>query len=98
MEKSRSRIEEDRLRSKYNISNSIYSEMAMQLEQAKMQVKKDTPAFTILQPVTVPNRATNSRSKTLILWTFIGFVLGCGIVLTRDYIKGLFGSSPDKQK
>jgi len=82
---TRDGIELARIQSKYNISNSIYSELSKQLEQAKMQVKKDTPVFTVIQPVTVPIQPANSRAKTLIVWTFFGGVLGCGIVLGRNY-------------
>ena len=59
--------------------------LAKQLEQGKMQVKKDTPVFTVVQPITVPTKASNSRAKTLIVWTFFGGILGCGIVLGRGY-------------
>ena len=86
---TRDRIERDRIQAKYNVANSIYGEMAKQLEQAKMQVKKDTPVFTVIQPVTVPTQPSNSRSKTLIVWTFLGFVLGCGIVLAKGYLPKL---------
>ena len=89
MTTTRDRIERDRIQSKYNVASSIYSEMAKQLEQAKMQVKKDTPVFTVIQPVTVPSQPSNSRSKTLIVWTFLGFVLGCGIVLAKEYLPKL---------
>lgn len=82
---TRARIERDRIQAKYNVASSIYNEMAKQLEQAKMQVKKDTPVFTVIQPVTVPMRPSNSRAKTLIVWTFLGGILGCGIVLARGY-------------
>ncbi len=86
MTTTRSRIERDRLQSKYNVANSIYGEMAKQLEQAKMQVKRETPVLTIIQPVTVPRQPSNSRAKTLIIWTFLGIVLGCGIVLGKGYL------------
>lgn len=79
------RVGRDRIQAKYNVSNAVFMEMAKQLEQAKMQVKKDTPVFTIVQPVTVPMRASNSRAKTLIVWTFLGIVLGCGIVIAKGY-------------
>ena len=79
------RVGTDRIQSKYNVSNAVFMEMAKQLEQAKMQVKKDTPAFTIIQPVTVPMKPANSRAKTLIVWTFLGIVLGCGIVIAKGY-------------
>jgi LPS O-antigen subunit length determinant protein (WzzB/FepE family) len=78
-------IGKERLRSKYNVANSIYMEMAKQLEQAKMQVKKDMPIFAVIQPVTIPMKPDNSRAKTVIVWTFLGFVLGCGIVLGKNY-------------
>ena len=86
MTTTRSQIEQERLQSKYSVANSIYSEMAKQLEQAKMQVKRDTPVLTIVQPVAVPRKPSNSRAKTLIVWTFLGFVLGCGIVLGKGYL------------
>ncbi|MCR5445330.1 MAG: hypothetical protein K6E96_06585 [Bacteroidales bacterium] len=79
------RVGRDRIQAKYNVSNAVFMEMAKQLEQAKMQVKKDTPVFTIVQPVTVPMKASNSRAKTLIVWTFLGIVLGCGIVIAKGY-------------
>lgn len=83
---TRSRIEQERIQSKYNVANSIYGEMAKQLEQAKMQVKRDTPVLTVIQPVTVPTKPSNSRAKTLIVWTFLGGILGCGIVLGKGYL------------
>ena len=82
---TRASIELERVQAKYNVASSIYNEMAKQLEQAKMQVKKDTPVFTVIQPVTVPMKSANSRAKTLIVWTFFGVILGCGIVLGKEY-------------
>lgn len=98
MTTTRAKIERDRLQSKYSVANSIYLEMAKQLEQAKMQVKQDTPVFTIVQPVTVPSKPSNSRAKTLVIWTFFGIVLGCGIVLLKGYwpkVKEMFASTEE---
>ncbi len=92
---TRDRIERDRIQTKYTISSSIYSELAKQLEQAKMQVKKDTPVFTVIQPITVPNLPSNSRAKTLIIWTFLGGILGCGIVLGKGYLPKLLAQFKD---
>ena len=82
---SRNRIQRERIQQKYALANAIYTDMAKQLEQAKMQVKRDTPVLTVIQPVTVPSKPANSRAKTLIVWTFLGFVLGCGIVFVKGY-------------
>ena len=97
MPTTRARIEQERLQTKYGVSSAIYSEMAKQLEQAKMQVKMDTPMLTVIQPVTVPRQPSNSRAKTLIVWTFLGFILGCGIVLGKGYlpkVKEMLKASP----
>jgi LPS O-antigen subunit length determinant protein (WzzB/FepE family) len=97
MPTTRARIEQERLQTKYGVSSAIYSEMAKQLEQAKMQVKMDTPMLTVIQPITVPRQPSNSRAKTLVVWTFLGFVLGCGIVLGKGYlpkVKEMLKASP----
>ena len=80
-----STVGKQRLQTKYNVANTVFMEMAKQLEQAKMKVKKDTPSFSVIQPVTVPVKPSNSRAKTLVIWTFLGIVLGCGIVLAKGY-------------
>lgn len=101
MTTTRDRIERDRIQSKYTIANSIYTEMAKQLEQSKMQVKKDTPVFTIIQPVQIPIKSSNSRVRTLILWTFLGGVIGCGIVLGKGWMpkfKVQFAEAEEEKK
>lgn len=98
---TRDRIERDRIQTKYNMASSIYSELAKQLEQSKMQVKKDTPVFTVVQPVSVPTKPANSRAKTLIIWTFLGGVIGCGIVLGKQYlpkVKEMFAQAGETEE
>lgn len=96
---SRERIQRERIQARYNVANAVYTDLAKQLEQAKLQVKRDTPVLTVIQPVTVPSKPSNSRSKTLIVWTFLGFVLGCGWVLARGYLPKLkeqFATKPEE--
>ena len=98
---SSARIGKDRIQAKYNISNAVFTEMAKQLEQTKMQVKKDTPVFTIIEPVSIPMKPSNSRARTLIVWTFLGIVLGCGIVLGKYYwpqLKDKFKKAEDSKQ
>lgn len=82
---TRDQIEKNRLQSKYNTANAVYQDLAKQLEQAKLVVKKETPTFTVIQPVTLPTQPSNSRAKTLAMWVFFGIVIGCGIVLAHEY-------------
>jgi uncharacterized protein involved in exopolysaccharide biosynthesis len=82
------KTEEQRLTSQYNLIYSIYSELAKQLEQAKIQVKQDTPVFTIIEPISVPTkRSKPNRPMILFIWLFLGGVLGTGIVFGKGYLK-----------
>ena len=55
-----------RIQTKYGIASTVYQELAKQLEQAKIQVKRDTPVFTIIEPVSVPSeKSSTSRIKIL---------------------------------
>lgn len=100
MPTSRSLIEQERIQTKYTVSSSIYAEMAKQLEQVKMQVKRDTPVLAVIQPITVPRQPSNSRAKTLFVWTFFGVILGCGIVLGKEYlpkVKAMFKKEEEEK-
>ena len=74
-----------RLESEVNISESIVQQLASQVEQAKLQVNKDTPVFTTIKPVTIPfERSAPKRSLIVITFLFLGFVLSCGYVLIKE--------------
>lgn len=80
------RTEEERLQSEYSIAFNVYNELAKQLEQAKIQVKEDTPIFSILQPVEVPlSRSKPDKKMILIIWLFLGGVFGTGIVFGKQF-------------
>jgi uncharacterized protein involved in exopolysaccharide biosynthesis len=75
----------NRLESEVNISESIVQQLASQVEQAKLQVNKDTPVFTTIKPVTIPfERSAPKRSLIIIIFLFLGFVLSCGYVLIKE--------------
>jgi LPS O-antigen subunit length determinant protein (WzzB/FepE family) len=75
----------NRLESEVNISESIVQQLASQVEQAKLQVNKDTPVFTTIKPVTIPfERSAPKRSLIVITFLFLGFVLSCGYVLVKE--------------
>ena len=83
----------DRLVRELNIASSVLQQLASQLEQAKLQVNKDTPVFTVIQPVTVPfERSAPKRSLIVVIWTFLGVVLSTGFVLVKDPTKEIIAS------
>jgi LPS O-antigen subunit length determinant protein (WzzB/FepE family) len=74
------------LQSEYDLTFTVYSELAKQLETQLLQVKKDTPLFTVLKPVTIPNeRSAPKKTLILVVYLFLGFVLSVGFVLGRKY-------------
>ena len=86
---AKARTELERLTSEYEMANTIYTEMAKQLLQADIQVKEDTPVLTAVKPVVVPyKKAKPQRAKILVIWTFLGGILGCGIVIGLDWLVG----------
>lgn len=80
-------VRHDQLMAEYNMSSSLYTELSKQLLQAEMKVKEDTPVLSPVQGVSVPMKKSNSRSKTLLTWAFLGFILACGAVLGIDWLR-----------
>ena len=74
-----------RIESEVNISSSIVQQLASQVEQAKLQVNKDTPVFTTIQPVTIPfERSAPKRSQIVIIFGFLGLVFSIGYILVKE--------------
>ncbi len=84
------RTEEERLQSEYTIAMNVYNELAKQLEQAKIQVKEETPVFTILEPAMIPaERSKPKRAMILAIWLFLGGIVGVGVVFGRVFLKDI---------
>lgn len=67
------------------ISQSVYQELASQLERAKLQVAENTPIFSTINPVTIPiNKSAPNRKMILIAYTFIGLIISIIFVLNKD--------------
>ena len=72
--------------------------MSAQYEQTKLQVAKDTPVFSILKPVVLPNeRSTPKRSLIVALWLFLGLVGSAGYVLAKEPVKEALKAVKNKQ-
>ena len=84
------RVETDRLQSQYTITFGVYQELAKQFEQAKIQVKKETPIFTVVNPPVVPSeRSKPKRSMIVFIWLILGGMIGAITILGRGFIKSL---------
>jgi len=78
------------LEAEFSLVSSVYQELAKQLEQSKLQVSKDTPIFSVIKPVTIPNkRSAPKRTQMVLICLFIGFILGAGYVLIKGPAKNI---------
>ncbi|OJV86358.1 MAG: hypothetical protein BGO34_05050 [Bacteroidia bacterium 44-10] len=80
------RATEQRLRSEYDIAFTVYSELAKQLEQAKLAVKETKPVLTVIEPVVVPvQKSAPRRSIILAGFIFMGIIVGIGWVFIKPF-------------
>lgn len=83
-------VQNNRIQTKYGVANSVFQELAKQLEQAKIQVKKDTPVFTIIQPVTVPvEKSKPNKLMLVIIYVFMGAVLGVFLIFGKEFLSSI---------
>ena len=80
----------NRLESELAIARSVYEELSKQVEQARIQVSKDTPIFTIIDPVVIPNKRTSpKRTLIVVIWSFLGLIMGIAYILLKKPISHL---------
>ena len=74
----------DRLLSEAQILQSVVQQLASQVEQAKLQVSKDTPVFTVIKPVSIPfEKSAPKRSLIVIIFGFLGLIGSIGFILLK---------------
>ena len=89
------RSEQTKLSQELSIQSQVYTQASAQLQQAELDVQKETPAFAVLEPATVPvKKAGPSRVKLCIIFLFLAFLGTTGYVLYKeDDLKSLLGMS-----
>ena len=84
-----SKAKEEQMRSEFNVAKDLFNQLTTQLVQAEMKIKEDIPILTVVEPVQVPlERSKPQRVKILFIWCFLGGVLGCGVILGGDWLRG----------
>lgn len=75
------RIQEQRLQNDLDLAFSIYSNWTRQVENTRVQLREDTPIYTVVDPVRVPSRpASPDPVSALLLSLFLGLFWGVGYV------------------
>ena len=92
------RVESEKLDAEYTLAMNLYSELAAQLEQSKIEVKKDTPMLTVVRPVTIPYKKSKPQRMTILFaFTFLGVVAGAGLVLGLPMLANITGNDRIKR-
>ena len=81
--------ERERLQQEMNLAYQVYSQVATQLEGARIQAEQAKPVFAIINPVTVPiKKAAPSKAKMLVIFTFLaGCCAAAWVLFGEDYWK-----------
>jgi uncharacterized protein involved in exopolysaccharide biosynthesis len=81
----------ERIQAEFDLVNTVYSELAKQKEQAAIQLSKDTPTFSVLDPVKVPKEKTGPKKSIYVLGAFfIGLILAAGWFLAKKPVQEFF--------
>ena len=79
-----------RLEAEYSISFGVVQELASQVEQAEIQVNKDTPIFTVIEEIIVPSGPSKpKRSQIVLTWLFLGLIISSGYLLLKQPLRDI---------
>ena len=79
--------ESERLQQEMNLAYQIYSQIATQLETARIKEQETKPVFVVLEPVAIPIlKSGPSKAKLLVLFTFLAGCCAAGWALFKDDI------------
>lgn len=68
------RTEQERLQNDMNLAFQVYSQVAQQLQVARAKIQEEKPVFAVVEPATVPLKASNSRKMVVIGVVFLALV------------------------
>jgi uncharacterized protein involved in exopolysaccharide biosynthesis len=89
---STARAQEERLAAEYNLANSLYNNLAVQLDQAKIKFQEDIPQLSVINPP-VPSYQPTKPNIPIILAIsiFLGVLLGF-VAIVFIYFKQHFAN------
>lgn len=73
----RAMTKEEQLQFEFNIAFNIYNSMKQELEQAGIQLKKDTPIFSVMEKASIPLGPSKPNKPLILVFSlFLGLLLG----------------------
>jgi hypothetical protein len=78
----KARTREEFLQAEFNVAFNVYNTLKQEVEQARIQLKKETPMFSTFEPAVVPlSKASPNTPLIIIISIFAGLFVGLGLVL-----------------
>lgn len=89
--------EKNKLESEFQIIRAVVEEISKQVEQAKLQLKKDTPVFSTIQEAVIPiKKSSPKRTLIVIIFGFIGFIFSSVYFIIKDNLFKIFNEIKSK--
>ena len=80
-------MEQDRLSNEKDLAFNLYNQLAQQLDMCKTKLLEKTPVVVILQPSTIPYKATTPKKMMIgILFVFLAFFGTAAWIIVKDRI------------
>ncbi|OOG71192.1 Wzz/FepE/Etk N-terminal domain-containing protein [Algoriphagus sp. A40] len=73
----RARTREEQLEFEFNIAYNVYNTIKQELEQSAIQLKKETPIFTVLEKAAIPLGSSKPNKPLILIFSiFLGLFVG----------------------
>lgn len=73
----RARTREEQLEFEFNIAYNVYNSLKQELEQSAIQLKKETPVFTVLEKAAIPLGSSKPNKPLILIFSiFLGLFVG----------------------
>ncbi len=78
----------EKLEAEYELQQNILMALASEYNSNKIKLNKDTPIFSVLDEVSVPNQRSKPKRKQIVLiYMFIGVIISIGYIFVKDPFK-----------
>lgn len=80
---------QERYRNEQTLAFNVYSQLAQQLETAKINLQDKTPVATVIEPAIVPVlKSSMGKSTIFIIWIFLGAIAAVAVIVVRELLPG----------
>ena len=80
-----------KLESDYELQQNILINLATEYNNNKIKLNRDTPIFSVIDEVSVPNiKSKPRRSLIVIIYSLLGFIFSVGFVLGKGTVINIF--------